>query len=78
MRTANLQLGSDGNLRHFLSIEGLGRDLLTRVLDTAESFAGVTDRSVKKVPLLRGKVIANLFFETSTRTRTTFELAARP
>jgi aspartate carbamoyltransferase catalytic subunit len=77
MSTANLQLDDDGRLRHFLSIEGLGQDLLTRILDTAESFAGVTDRSVKKVPLLRGKVIANLFFETSTRTRTTFELAAK-
>ena len=77
MRASDLQLDDRGNLRHFLTIEGLGRDLLTRVLDTAESFAGVTDRSVKKVPLLRGKVIANLFFETSTRTRTTFELAAK-
>ena len=77
MPIASLQLDDQGNLRHFLTIEGLGRDLLTRILDTAESFAGVTDRSVKKVPLLRGKVIANLFFETSTRTRTTFELAAK-
>lgn len=77
MPTARIQLDDQGNLRHFLSIDGLGRDLLTRILDTAESFAGVTTRSVKKVPLLRGKVIANLFFETSTRTRTTFELAAK-
>ena len=77
MSNANLQLDTAGNLRHFLTIEGLGRELLTRILDTAESFTGVTDRSVKKVPLLRGKVIANLFFETSTRTRTTFELAAK-
>ena len=77
MSTANLQLDAAGNLRHFLTIDGLGRELLTRILDTAESFTGVTDRSIKKVPLLRGKVIANLFFETSTRTRTTFELAAK-
>jgi len=77
MSARDLQLDDKGNLRHFLTIDGLGRDLLTRILDTAESFAGVTDRSVKKVPLLRGKVIANLFFETSTRTRTTFELAAK-
>jgi aspartate carbamoyltransferase catalytic subunit len=77
MPFASLQLDDQGNLRHFLTIEGLGRDLLTRILDTAESFAGVADRSVKKVPLLRGRVIANLFFETSTRTRTTFELAAK-
>ena len=77
MASPSLQLDDKGNLRHFLTIEGLRRDLLIRILDTAESFAGVTDRSVKKVPILRGKVIANLFFETSTRTRTTFELAAK-
>ncbi len=77
MPAARLQLDDQGNLRHFLTIDGLGRELLTRILDTAESFAGVTARSVKKVPLLRGKVIANLFFENSTRTRTTFELAAK-
>ena len=50
---------------------------LTEILDTAESFAGVAQQSVKKVPLLRGKTIVNLFFEASTRTRTTFELAAK-
>ncbi len=73
----NLQLDADGRLRHFLSINGLSRTLLTEILDTAEPFTGVTERTVKKVPLLRGKVIANMFFETSTRTRTTFELAAK-
>jgi aspartate carbamoyltransferase catalytic subunit len=77
MTTANIQIRDDGRLRHFLSTEGLTRDLLTEVLDTAESFAGVTEQSVKKVPLLRGKTIVNLFFEASTRTRTTFELAAK-
>ena len=77
MKTANIQIRDDGRLRHFLSTEGLTRDLLTEVLDTAESFAGVTEQSVKKVPLLRGKTIVNLFFEASTRTRTTFELAAK-
>ncbi len=46
-------------------------------MDTAESFASVTEQTVKKVPLLRGKTIVNLFFENSTRTRTTFELAAK-
>ena len=74
---ANIQLDANGRLRHFLSIEGLNRALLTEILDTAESFAGVSERMVKKVPLLRGKIITNLFFETSTRTRTTFELAAK-
>jgi len=75
--SANLQIGEDGRLRHFLSIEGLNRQLLTEILDIAESFAGVTEQSVKKVPLLRGRTIVNLFFEASTRTRTTFELAAK-
>jgi aspartate carbamoyltransferase catalytic subunit len=73
----NIQLDDSGRLRHFLTIDGLSKDLLTEILDTAESFTGVSERTVKKVPLLRGKVITNLFFETSTRTRTTFELAAK-
>src|SRR5262249_38727668 len=50
---------------------------LTHLLDTAESFVGITDREVKKIPLLRGKSVFNLFFENSTRTRTTFEIAAK-
>ncbi|HWP01159.1 MAG TPA: aspartate carbamoyltransferase catalytic subunit [Methylococcus sp.] len=74
---AELQLDGSGRLRHFLTIEGLGRDLLIRIMDTAESFSNVTERTVKKVPLLRGKTVVNLFFENSTRTRTTFELAAK-
>ena len=73
----NLQVDDNGRLRHFLSIDGLNRTILTDILDTAESFAGVTEQSIKKVPLLRGKTIVNLFFEPSTRTRTTFELAAK-
>jgi aspartate carbamoyltransferase catalytic subunit len=72
----NLQLNAQGKLQHFLSIEGLQKELLTEILDTAESFAGITAQHVKKVPLLRGKTIVNLFFENSTRTRATFELAA--
>jgi len=72
----NIQLDNNGNLKHFLTIEGLGTNVLNQILDTAESFAGVNE-SVKKVPLLRGKTIINLFFEASTRTRTTFELAAK-
>ncbi len=74
---ASLQLDPSGNLRHFLSIEGLTRSLLIRIMDAAESFTSVTRQTVKKVPLLRGKTVVNLFFETSTRTRTTFELAAK-
>ncbi len=73
----HLQLTPDKRLRHFLSIEGLPRATLVEILDTAESFFQVGTREVKKVPLLRGKTIVNLFFETSTRTRTTFELAAK-
>lgn len=74
--TENLQLNPKGKLQHFLTIDGLSRTLLTEILDTAESFAGISERQVKKFPILRGKTIANLFFENSTRTRTTFELAA--
>ena len=77
MNAKNLQLNENGRLRHFLSTEGLSQELLLEILDTAESFAGVGKRAVKKVPLLRGKTIINLFFEPSTRTRTTFELAAK-
>lgn len=73
----NLQLDSNGRLRHFLTIEGLPRELLTQILDTAESFSSVIGKPVKKVPLLRGRTVVNLFFEASTRTRTTFELAAK-
>lgn len=78
MSPDNLQYDANGQLRHFLSIDGLSRDTLIHILDAAESFAGVNARKrVKSVPMLRGKTIANLFFENSTRTRSTFELAAK-
>ncbi|MBL4763228.1 MAG: aspartate carbamoyltransferase catalytic subunit [Gammaproteobacteria bacterium] len=73
----NIQLDSSGRLKHFLSIEGLSRELLTEILDTAETFASDDRHTAKKVPLLQGHTIANLFFEPSTRTRSTFELAAK-
>src|SRR4249920_230064 len=73
----NPQINGDGTLQHLLTIEGLPREMLVHILDTASSFVGVTEREVKKVPLLRGKSIFNLFFEPSTRTRTTFEIAAK-
>ena len=73
----NPQLNKNGELQHLLSIEGLKADILHYILDTAESFVSVAEREVKKVPLLRGKAIFNLFFEPSTRTRTTFEIAAK-
>jgi aspartate carbamoyltransferase catalytic subunit len=74
---ANPQLNKNGELHHLLSLEGLPAGILRQILDTAESFVGVTQREVKKVPLLRGKAVFNLFFEPSTRTRTTFEIAAK-
>jgi aspartate carbamoyltransferase catalytic subunit len=73
----NPQLNDDGTLQHLLTIEGLPREVLVNILDTAASFMGVAEREVKKVPLLRGKSVFNLFFEPSTRTRTTFEIAAK-
>ncbi len=73
----NPQLNKHGELIHLLSIEGLPRAVVEQILDTAGSFLSVNDREVKKVPLLRGKSVFNLFFENSTRTRTTFEIAAK-
>ena len=73
----NPQLNANGELQHLLSIDGLPRNVLLQILDTARSFVSVTEREIKKVPLLRGKSIFNLFFEPSTRTRTTFEIAAK-
>jgi len=73
----NPQLNKHGELIHLLSIEGLPRPVLHHILDTASTFLSVSDREVKKVPLLRGKSVFNLFFENSTRTRTTFEIAAK-
>ncbi|MFY7940977.1 MAG: aspartate carbamoyltransferase catalytic subunit, partial [Burkholderiaceae bacterium] len=64
-------------LIHLRSIEGLPKAVLHHILDTAGTFLSVNEREVKKVPLLRGKSIFNLFFENSTRTRTTFEIAAK-
>ncbi|MFD2231922.1 aspartate carbamoyltransferase catalytic subunit [Alkalimarinus sediminis] len=74
---SRLQLNDQGRLRHFLTLDGLDKATLTEILDTADSFIEVGARSIKKVPLLRGKTVVNLFFEASTRTRSTFELAAK-
>jgi len=73
----NPQLNRHGELVHLLSVEGLPRATLHHILDTAANFLSVNDREVKKIPLLRGKSVFNLFFENSTRTRTTFEIAAK-
>ncbi|MBA3904398.1 MAG: aspartate carbamoyltransferase catalytic subunit [Rhodocyclaceae bacterium] len=73
----NPQLNKNGELQHLLTIDGLPREIITAVLDTAAPFTEVAEREVKKLPLLRGKSVFNLFFESSTRTRTTFEIAAK-
>ena len=74
---ASLQLTQDGQLKHFLDIEGLPKSLLTEILDRAEQFVTLPSNTQKKFPLLRGRTVMNLFFENSTRTRITFELAAQ-
>ncbi|MFW6155282.1 MAG: aspartate carbamoyltransferase catalytic subunit [Planctomycetota bacterium] len=63
--------------KHLLGLDDLSADEIVHILDTAESFGEVSTRSIKKVPALRGKVVANLFFEDSTRTRMSFTLAAQ-
>jgi aspartate carbamoyltransferase catalytic subunit len=73
----NPQLNSHGELQHLLTIEGLKKSHIDHILDTASSFVSISDREVKKVPLMRGKSVFNLFFENSTRTRTTFEIASK-
>jgi len=77
MTRSNLQVGPDGRLKHLLTTEGLPAELIRHILDSADQFVSVGERDVKKVPLLRGKTIFNVFFENSTRTRTTFEIAAK-
>jgi aspartate carbamoyltransferase catalytic subunit len=73
----NPQLDADGRLIHLLTLEGLPAEVIVRILDAAVPFASISEREVKKVPLLRGRSVFNLFFENSTRTRTTFEIAAK-
>jgi len=68
---------TERRLRHLLGIEGIERSLADRILNTAQAFLEVTRRPVRKVPTLRGKTVINLFFEASTRTRTSFELAGK-
>ncbi len=75
--TQDLQYDNNGRLKHFLTIEGLPRRAILEILDIAKSFISVGQREIKKVPLARGKTVVNLFYESSTRTRTTFEIAAK-
>jgi len=63
--------------KHILGIDHLSREDIVRILDSAESFKQINSREIKKVPTLRGKTIVNLFFEASTRTRTSFEIAGK-
>ena len=63
--------------KDLVSLASLSADEILHILETADSFKEVTGREIKKVPALRGKTVVNLFFEPSTRTRTSFELAAK-
>ena len=73
---SQIQLNQDGHLKHFLTIEGLSKETLTKILDTANSFFNEQNQLIT-TPLLEGRTVMNLFFENSTRTRTTFEAAAK-
>lgn len=64
-------------MKHLISISDLTKDRAIAILDNAQELAAVNERDVKKVPALRGKTVVNLFFENSTRTRISFELAAK-
>jgi aspartate carbamoyltransferase catalytic subunit len=75
--TPDVQFDADGHLRHLLTIDGLNAETIIEILDTAESFISIGQRHIRKVPLLHGRTVVNLFFEPSTRTRTTFEIAAK-
>src|SRR5216684_2434641 len=63
--------------RHLLGLEGVPADEITTMLDTAASFKEISERDIKKVPTLRGKTVFSLFYEASTRTRASFEIAAK-
>ena len=70
-------MSTNFNLKHLLGIRELSVEQITHLLDTAESFRDISRREIKKVPALRGRTVINLFFEPSTRTRTSFEIAAK-
>ena len=75
--TDDIQINDGGTLRHLLTLENLSGELVSEILDRAQNFLSIGDRKTKKLPLLRGRSVFNLFFENSTRTRTTFEIAAK-
>lgn|SRR5574341_47325 len=70
-------MSADLKLKHLLGIRELSSEQIVHLLDTAESFRDISKREIKKVPALRGRTVINLFFEASTRTRTSFEIAAK-
>jgi len=70
------QIDANGRLRHLITLAGMPAALVGELLDTAAAIAAATGGKVKKLPILRGRTVVNLFFEPSTRTRTSFELAA--
>ena len=74
---ASVQLGSDGSLRHLLTLKGLGRDMLVDLLDSAESYLSPEGSLPVRSNALKGRTVANLFFEPSTRTRASFDLAGK-
>ena len=74
---ANLQLNADGSLRHLLTLKGLDRDMLVGILDDAERFITSADSLPARSDALVGRTVANLFFEPSTRTRASFDLAGK-
>jgi len=71
------QVGRRLKIKHLLGLEGVCAEDISRILQTAESFKEVLDRPIKKVPPLRGQTVVNLFYEPSTRTRISFELAEK-
>ena len=70
-------MSANFNLKHLLGIRELSADQIVHLLNTAETFRDISKRKIKKVPALRGRTVINLFFEASTRTRTSFEIAAK-
>ena len=76
-KTPAASVASGLRSRHLLGIEGLGADEIALILDTAEAMKEIGERPIKKVPTLRGRTVVNLFFEPSTRTRTSFEIAEK-
>jgi aspartate carbamoyltransferase catalytic subunit len=73
----NQIISNNSKINHLISTDDLNYELIIKIFDMAESFFKIGQRDIKKIPLLRGKTICNLFFENSTRTRTTFEIAAK-